>query len=179
MRVITGTARGRKLLSPKGNNTRPTTDKMKETAFNAVQFEIEGARVLDLFAGSGQMGIEALSRGASFCTFVEKAGAVFHVIQENIKLTGFSEQSKIVKMDALTFLASDHGIYDFIFADPPYDLHIMPEILKKAEPRLSTGGSFLCETRNQEPLPENVGLLSSYRTYGSGQVQMALYRKGE
>lgn len=179
MRVITGTARGRRLISPRGDKTRPTTDKMKETVFNVIQFQIEGARMLDLFAGSGQMGIEALSRGASSCTFVEKSNQAYSVIEENLELTHFEDRAVLSKMDVLPFLATTRDTYDLAFADPPYDLHVMGKVLEGVSPHLSEGGLFLCETREKEDLPEEIGDLFKYRVYKGGKSQIVSYRKGE
>lgn len=104
MRVITGTARGRRLLEPEGMDTRPTTDRVKEGIFSSIQFEIEGRRVLDLFGGTGQMGIEALSRGAAHCTFLDLRKEAVGVIRENLKRTGFAEEAAVVQGDYLAFL---------------------------------------------------------------------------
>ena len=100
MRVITGTARGRRLLEPEGMDTRPTTDRVKEGIFSSIQFEIEGRRVLDLFGGTGQMGIEALSRGAAHCTFLDLRKEAVGVIRENLKRTGFAEEAAVVQGDS-------------------------------------------------------------------------------
>ena len=99
MRVITGSARGRRLNELKGYDTRPTTDKVKEGIFSAIQFEVEGRRALDLFAGSGQLGIEALSRGAAHCTFVDKGREPVAVIRENLKKTRLEDRAEIVQAD--------------------------------------------------------------------------------
>ena len=106
MRVITGSARGRKLKEITGMDIRPTTDKVKESIFNIVQFDVEGRRVLDLFGGTGQLGIEALSRGAEKCVFVDQSREAVKVIRENVALTGFENQSRIVQGDAISFLTS-------------------------------------------------------------------------
>ena len=98
MRVITGTARGRKLKDLPGMDTRPTTDKVKESIFNIVQFDVEGRRVLDLFAGTGQLGIEALSRGAEKCVFVDVSRSAANVVKENVAATGFEQQSRVVQI---------------------------------------------------------------------------------
>lgn len=120
MRVITGIARGRRLKEPQGLETRPTTDRVKEGIFSSIQFEIEGRRVLDLFGGTGQMGIEALSRGAAHCTFVDLRKEAVGIIRENLKLTGLEGQATVVQGDALTFLTRCREKYDVIFLDPPY-----------------------------------------------------------
>lgn len=128
MRVITGIARGRRLKEPQGLETRPTTDRVKEGIFSSIQFEIEGRRVLDLFGGTGQMGIEALSRGAAHCTFVDLRKEAVGIIRENLKLTGLEGQATVVQGDALAFLTRCREKYDVIFLDPPY----ASDLLKKA-----------------------------------------------
>ena len=94
MRVITGSQRGRKLMSLEGDSVRPTTDKVKESIFNIIQFDVPDAKVLDLFAGSGQLGIEALSRGAESCVFVDSSSKSIAVVEENLKITSFREKAK-------------------------------------------------------------------------------------
>ena len=121
MRVITGIARGRKLKELPGMETRPTTDKVKESVFNIVQFDIEGRRVLDLFAGTGQMGIEALSRGAAHCTFVDLRKEAAAVVRENLAHTKLSENGKVIQGDYLAFLTGCREKFDLAFLDPPYN----------------------------------------------------------
>ena len=106
MRVITGSARGRRLKDLPGLDTRPTTDKVKESIFNIVQFDVEGRRVLDLFAGTGQLGIEALSRGAEKCVFVDRSREAVKVVKENVTSTGFENQSQVIQGDGVSFLTS-------------------------------------------------------------------------
>ena len=120
MRVISGIARGRKLKEPDSHIIRPTTDKTKESIFNIVQFDIEGRRVLDLFAGTGQLGTEALSRGAKSVVFVDSAKESVNLIRENLKTCGFSDLSGIFAIDALRYLENDEK-FDLVFIDPPYD----------------------------------------------------------
>ncbi|MCR4842794.1 MAG: 16S rRNA (guanine(966)-N(2))-methyltransferase RsmD [Eubacterium sp.] len=122
MRVIAGTARHLPLKAPAGRHTRPTGDKIKETLFNILHYDMPGARFLDLFAGSGAIGIEALSRGAEFAAFVDNDGAAIRCVEENLDFTGFTERSLVLKKDyvsAFTTLKKT-GVYDVIFADPPY-----------------------------------------------------------
>ena len=121
MRVITGTARSKKLVTPKGLDVRPTTDMVKEAVFSAVQFEIEGATVLDLFAGSGQIGIEALSRGANSAVFLDKSRDSIAAVKENLKNTELMDKATVLQMDSLAFLQSTQQKFDFIFIDPPYE----------------------------------------------------------
>ena len=122
MRVITGTARGMRLKELPGLETRPTTDKVKESVFNIVQFDVEGRRVLDLFGGTGQMGIEALSRGAASCTFVDVRKEAAAVIRANLARTKLEEQGKVVQGDYLAFLTGCREKFDLVFLDPPYAL---------------------------------------------------------
>ena len=124
MRVVAGVAKGRKLKSRDGKDTRPTTDRLKEAIFAMLQFEVPGARFLDLFAGSGGIGIEALSRGASQCVFVEKSRDAAMIIRENIQLTGFRAASELLLKDvstAVRALKTEGRQFDIIFMDPPYD----------------------------------------------------------
>lgn len=120
MRVITGKARGVQLKTPDGMNTRPTADRVKEAMFSSIQFEIPGAKVLDLFGGTGQLGIEALSRGASEAVFVDTADAACRLIKENLKRTHLENQAKVVRSDYLEFLDRCKDKFDIIFLDPPY-----------------------------------------------------------
>ena len=120
MRVITGSARGMALKAPKGMDTRPTMDQVKEGIFSAIQFEVEGRRVLDLFAGSGQMGIEALSRGAKSAVFVDMREDACKVVRENLAKTRLEQNARVVRADYLSYLASARETFDLIFLDPPY-----------------------------------------------------------
>jgi len=126
MRVITGTARGRKLKEPKGNAIRPTTDLVKEAIFNIVQFDIEGRAVLDLFAGTGQLGIEALSRGAESVTFVDESTDAVRLVRDNLRQCGF--EAEVLQAESLHFL-QHCGKYGLIFLDPPYDSGLIEKAL--------------------------------------------------
>ena len=122
MRVIAGSARRLHLKVPAGMDTRPTADRIKETLFNIIQYDIPGCYFLDLYAGSGQIGLEALSRGASYAVFIEQNRAACDCIRENIEFTKFTKESRLLKMDVLSGLRMLEGKYrfDFIFLDPPY-----------------------------------------------------------
>ena len=120
MRVIGGSARGRTLKSIPGKDTRPITDRVKEALFNILAGEVEGARVLDLFGGTGAVGIEALSRGASHATFVEISPRAFRVLRENLRLTGFEDRARTVRGDAFAFLrGKPEDPYDIVYIAPP------------------------------------------------------------
>ena len=123
MRVITGSARGRRLKELEGMETRPTTDRVKEGLFNVLQFDIEGRRVLDLFAGTGQLGIECLSRGAAEAVFAERRPDALKLIRENLKVTELSDRAMVVAGDSMEFLSTTKEKFDIILLDPPYSPH--------------------------------------------------------
>ena len=134
MRIITGISRGAKLETLSGDATRPTTEMAKEGIFSSIQFEIEGRRVLDLFAGSGQMGLEALSRGAEHCVFIDNSPAAIDIIKKNAQKTKLFPSCRISCIDVTEYLKSLTGKdvkFDYIFVDPPYDMKLCPEIVKK------------------------------------------------
>ena len=134
MRVISGTARGKKLTPVPGMDTRPTTDRVKESMFNIIQNQIYGARVLDLFAGTGQLGIEALSRGAAHCDFVDYDKVAQTVIRKNIDAARVSERASLYKNDFTNFVPNcAKGHYDLIFLDPPYGGKILAQALSVIE----------------------------------------------
>ena len=164
MRVITGSARGRRLKTPEGMDIRPTTDNVKESVFNILQFDIEGRRVLDLFAGTGQLGIECLSRGAREVVFIDQSRDAVKIIKENLKTCGFS--APVLQQDALAYL-NGCGKFDLILVDPPYDAGLYETVLDKINSFdiLSDGGIILCESRretdparNARSLPETQGV---------------------
>lgn len=131
MRIIAGTARSLPLKTIEGKDTRPTTDRIKETLFNILQREIPGACFLDLFAGSGQIGLEALSRGAAYAVFVENSLKAAKCIEENIAFTGFAQKSRLLTADVISGLMSLEGKYTFdvIFMDPPYRQELEKDVL--------------------------------------------------
>ena len=147
MRVITGTARGRRLKEPVGLETRPTADRVKEGIFSSIQFELEGRRVLDLFGGTGQMGIEALSRGAAHATFVDLRKEAVGIIRENLSLTGFSDRATVVQGDYLAFLTRCRETFDVIFLDPPYGSGMLEKALETITTIdiVSENGIIVCE----------------------------------
>jgi len=179
VRVITGSARGRKLKAPPGLSTRPTTDWVKESVFNIIQFDIEGRRALDIFAGSGQMGIEALSRGARECVFVDNDKNAVKAVNENLKALGFAEISTVFEKDYKAFVKSEKGKFDLVFLDPPYgDGHIAKALeLFSAFDILSDGGIIICEGMREEKLPEAVGKLAKSHEYLYGRTKISLYKR--
>ena len=131
MRVITGSARGRRLGELEGLETRPTTDRVKEGVFSALQFEIEERPVLDLFAGTGQLGLEALSRGAERCTFVDQRREAAALVRENVKLCRFEDRARVAQEEALSFLSSCREKFDVVFLDPPYQSGLLENPWKR------------------------------------------------
>lgn len=132
MRIIAGTARSLPLKTVEGMDTRPTTDRIKETLFNMLQNELAGSYFLDLFAGSGQIGLEALSRGAEYAVFVENNRKAVACIEDNIRFTRFDGQSRVYPSDVLSALRAMEGKYrfDIVFLDPPYKQEIEKEVLR-------------------------------------------------
>jgi 16S rRNA (guanine966-N2)-methyltransferase len=131
MRIIAGTARSLPLKTIDGMDTRPTTDKIKETLFNMLQADVPGAYFLDLFAGSGQIGLEALSRGAAYAVFVENSRKAAKCIEDNIQFTKFTKESKLLATDVVSALRTLDGKYafDLIFMDPPYRQDLERDVL--------------------------------------------------
>ena len=177
MRVITGTARGRRLMEPKGRDIRPTTDMVKEAVFSIVQFDVPGRRVLDLFAGTGQLGIEALSRGAKECVFVDSSPEALALVRKNLSICGF--QGQMVRSDALSYL-SRGGKFDLVFIDPPYGAGLYDEVLEKAFgfDILNDGGIILVESMRGTELPEAAAPYVRGRQYNYGKVSLTVYTRG-
>ncbi|MBO5200999.1 MAG: 16S rRNA (guanine(966)-N(2))-methyltransferase RsmD [Clostridia bacterium] len=177
MRVISGSARGRRLTPLPGNEVRPTTDKVKEAIFSAIQFDIEGRRFLDLFAGSGQMGIEALSRGAASAHFIDSSADSIKVCRDNIKSAGFEGDSKVIRMDALSFLNTTAERFDLAFLDPPYGGELLLKALALTTEKTSDYGTIICEHPPEVTLPEEVGGFRIYRVYRYGKINVTTYKK--
>lgn len=176
MRIITGTARGRRLETLPGEDTRPTAERVKEGLFSALQFEIEGRHVLDLFAGSGQLGLEALSRGAASCVFVDKNAAAVEVVRRNLRHTGLEENGRVICQDAAAYLAYGSERFDVAFLDPPYAAGLLEPTLQKLVTRMQPGGVIACETNDGAALPERVGDFVLARQYRYGKIYIRLYR---
>ena len=176
MRVITGTARGRRLRTPENYDIRPTTDNVKESLFNIIQFDVEGRKVLDLFAGTGQLGIECLSRGADSVVFVDESREAVNIVKDNLKTCGLS--ASVLQMDALSYLCGC-GKFDLIFVDPPYDSNLYEEVLKiiNSVDILSDGGIIICEARRDRQLPEMTEPYRKLREYHYGKVKLCKYVK--
>ena len=180
MRVITGSARGRRLNELKGYETRPTTDKVKEGIFSAIQFEVEGARVLDLFAGTGQLGIEALSRGASRAVFVDRRSDAVKLIRENLALTGLADGAQVVCGDSMGYLASLRERFDLVFLDPPYAEDLLERAIAHVMQFdiLAPHGIMIAESPVEKALPEPAAPYTAAREYRYGKIKVTMYRRG-
>jgi 16S rRNA (guanine966-N2)-methyltransferase len=164
MRIIAGKWRSRIIDAPPGRHTRPTADRVREAWMSMVQPDLPESRVLDLFAGSGALGLEALSRGASQVTFVERAPAALRVLQSNIRRLGAESQSEVVRADALRFLENCPQLaYDLALADPPYGMQLAERVLNRFLEQPFAHALWL-EHNAQEQLPETAQL--STRRYG-------------
>lgn len=177
MRVITGSARGRRLQTLEGNDVRPTTDKVKEAVFSSIQFDVEGRRILDLFAGSGQLGIEALSRGAESCTFVDLNPEAINVIKANLKATGFEAEARVHRSNCFSFIASTRDKFDIVFLDPPYREGLLEETLTAVTNIMSDYGIIICERPTDIDLPKNVGSFCDKKQLKFGKILVSVYRK--
>lgn len=176
MRIITGTAKGCRLETLTGLDTRPTAERVKEGLFSAIGFEIEGRRVLDLFAGSGQMGLEALSRGAESCVFVDSNREAAQVVRRNMAAAYLTNNAVVLCREALGFLAQNTERFDLVFLDPPYAAGLLVPCLEALSGAVTSGGAVLCESDRETTLPEQVGSLCLERTYRYGRVVIHLYR---
>lgn len=177
MRVITGSARGRNLDTLAGDQvTRPTTQSTKEALFSSIQFDIEGKKVLDLFAGSGQLGIEALSRGARHCTFVENNRQAFKIVEANVEKCRMQNVSNIVFSDARAFLSRKDN-FDIALLDPPYEKNLVTDCLPALVKLMASDGVIICETAKGEELPQVVDGWSIDRERNYGKTKLTYYRK--
>ncbi len=180
MRVITGSARGRRLKELEGMETRPTTDRVKEGLFNILQFDIEGRRVLDLFAGTGQLGIECLSRGAASAVFVDRRGDAVKLIRENLACTDLQNRAQVVTGDSMEYLRRLQETFDLVFLDPPYETGLLEKALAALTEFdiLNPHGIIVAEhpaNRLPEPVQAPYRL---HRTYRYGKIGLTVFRRG-
>ncbi|MQN01529.1 MAG: 16S rRNA (guanine(966)-N(2))-methyltransferase RsmD [Lachnospiraceae bacterium] len=176
MRVIAGTARSVPLQTPEGDETRPTTDRIKETLFNILQMEIPGCRFLDLYAGSGQMAIEALSRGAHHAVLIDSGKEPAEVIKANLNKTKLSDKATLIQrqIPSALYQAKSEGPYDIIFMDPPYSLHDEGTVLSEIDKcgLLKKDGTIIIETSKDRDLSfidESIYEVTRIKTYKTNQ----------
>ena len=179
MRVISGSARGAKLKTIEGNDTRPTTDKVKGAIFNILANDVYGKKVLDLYAGSGALGIEALSRGADMAVFAEKNAAAVEIIKKNLEHTKLVDKAKILKNDVFAVIKTASEKFDLIFLDPPYADELAGTTIKAIDEAkiLADGGIIIAETDDGQTLPETVGEIRLYDKRKYGRVNINFYKK--
>ena len=179
MRVITGKARGIGLKTPEGLQTRPTTDRVKEAIFSIIHFDIPGAKVLDLFGGTGQLGIEALSRGADTAVFVDAGEKACALIRENLKRTKLESQGTVVRADYLEYLSRCKEKFDIVLLDPPYAEVFLENAIKKLTEIdiLQSGAIIVAERPLDKELPWEFEGFSRSKDYKYGRTLITLYRK--
>lgn len=184
MRIITGIARGRRIKAPEGLKTRPTLDRVKESLFNIISSKIYDSTVLDLFAGSGNLGLEALSRGARFCTFVECDRNTFRFLKENIEMLDFIKKCELYNQDAFSALrkiSSRNLKYNIIFLDPPYGKGLIEKSIEYIDEMdlLDYDGIVVSEYDEKDMIPEKIGKMKLYRTEKYGRVKISFWAKEE
>lgn len=177
MRVITGIARGRRLVTPEGIDVRPTTEKVKEGIFSSIQFNLDGADVLDLFAGSGQMGIEALSRGAARAVFVDSSVKSIKCVNENLRNTGLYKQAEVISRDSYDYIRLTAQKFDIIILDPPYRYGHIARLLPLAEKKLNDGGFIICEYEKEAETPSAPENMVLKKTYRYGKINVSVFVK--
>lgn len=182
MRIVAGSARGRTLATPKGaEQIRPTSDRARETLFNVLGQWCDGLVVLDLFAGTGALGLEALSRGAAFCTFVDRGREALALCRANVDALGFADRAAVVSSPverAWARLLAEPRRYDLVFADPPYALEAGLAVLTGAAPLLQPAARVVIESGKAEALPERVGELALIDERALGDTRLRTYQRG-
>ncbi len=186
MRIITGSAKGKKLVSLEGDATRPTSERIKEAVFSSIQFDVEGRRVLDLFAGSGQMGLEALSRGAAKATFIDLSREAMDIVKQNARATGFFDVSHFLVSDWRNYIrkASGREQYDLVFIDPPYAMECCADAAAYlAKTELIIPGAIVVLESGEEEISLDDPRLAGYRViksthYGKKTLVNILFYEG-
>ncbi len=181
MRVIAGRFKGKRIEAPHGEDVRPTSDKVKEAIFSMIMNDIPESCCVDLFAGTGALGIEALSRGATKCLFCDSDRKSISYIRRNIKSCGIEENFRIVEADYMKVLRKIDSKYDLFFIDPPYNSNVYLKCLETIDrlDLLSDEGIIVTEHDKTLTLPESVGLLKKYKEKTYGKIQVSLFYKAE
>lgn len=178
MRVISGMCRGTKLFSVEGDNTRPTTDRIKETLFNIINPYLRDCIFLDLFSGTGSIGIEALSRGASHCVFVDNQKIAVDIIYKNLEKTKLQDKATVLKSDVFSVITNKK--FDIIFMDPPYKYEVIRDVLLFIDKNnmLNDEGIIVCEMSSQNEIPET-NVFKPYKIKEYKTTKMVFYKKGD
>lgn len=185
LKIITGTAKGRKIETLEGDATRPTSQRIKEALFSAIQFDIENRRVLDLFAGSGQLGLEAMSRGAVSVTFVDMSRESIDIVKKNAKCTGFFDFCKYLVADYRNYIrkASGGAKYDLVFIDPPYSMKACEDALTRLrDAGLLANGAIVALESGEEKISAEISGFEVLKSTNYGKMSalnIFLYREGE
>jgi 16S rRNA (guanine(966)-N(2))-methyltransferase RsmD len=187
MRIVTGSAKGKKLVSLEGDATRPTSERIKEAIFSSIQFDVEGRRVLDLFAGSGQMGLEALSRGAQKATFIDLSREAMEIVKQNCKTTDFFDVSHFLVSDWKNYIrkASGREQFDLVFVDPPYAMECCAEAARRlADSELIIPGALIVLESGTEEIDLESELFRGFEvlkhtSYGKMTTLTVLLYRGE
>lgn len=182
MRILGGKAKGRKIPTLATKKTRPTLQIVRKSIFDTLGEEVKGAHILDLFAGAGSLGLEALSRGSQEVTFVDDNQGVLDKLGENAKLLGFKEMVNLVNADATKTLHSlwkNRVKYDIVFADPPYSSKFISKVVETFEvcDVIRNGGLLVIEHSKHTPLPHHIGLLILWKVKEFGETHVSFYRK--
>jgi len=185
MRIITGKLKGRQIQAPDGQHVRPTSDRLRETLFNVLGETVEGARVLDAFAGTGALGIEAWSRGASDVTFVEQDPRAYKVLLENLRGCGLLEADRfvaracaIIRADFLSTREIDTS-FDLVLLDPPYDIARLEDVVNRGAACAAEGGHMVLEHSRRRDSPASAGSLTRYRVLTAGDSALSFYTRAE
>ena len=176
MRVITGKCRGKKLITLEGLDTRPTTDMVKEAVFSVIQFDVPGSSVLDLFAGSGQLGIEALSREASHCVFVDSNPEAVKIIKQNLSDCKLLAESRVLGMESLEDLKVSKGGFDIVFIDPPYRSGLVQKALELLAGKLNSGAVIVCEHEKELELEDCYEAFRLHKRYKYGKTAVTVFK---
>lgn len=182
MRIISGQLRGRRLRAPEGQATRPTSDRVREALFNIIAARVPGARFLDVCAGSGAVGLEAISRGAEAAVFVEQSRRALEQLEDNVERCGVGDQARIVHRDALSALKSFEAggeRFDLVYVDPPYDAGLYRPVLRLLgmSDVVAPDGLVIVELRTRDRLPDDAGELRHYRDERYGDTTLAFYER--
>ena len=179
MRVIAGTAKGVSLKTPDGLDTRPTIDRVKEALFSIIHFDIPGSDVLDLFAGTGQLGIEALSRGAASAVFIDRLDSACKLVKENLRRTKLESKAQVIRSEYTDYLRRCNRKFGIIFLDPPYSDEFLENSLNLITEIdiLQSGGIIVAERPLGKELPGDYPGYSRSKDYKYGKVLLTLYRK--
>jgi 16S rRNA (guanine966-N2)-methyltransferase len=177
MRIVAGRYKGRRLQGPAGPGLRPTSDGLRETLFNVLGARVEGARVLDGFAGTGAVGLEALSRGAAHALFVERDRRAADLIGRNVEACGAAALSSVARREFAGLAAREpsRGVFEIVFLDPPYDATRLDDIVREGAQWLAPGGVLVLEHSRRRPAPDRAAGLARYRQIVAGDSALSFY----